>query len=113
MDLPDGVHRTKAGHLRYSSPSSKRGKYIHREMIETLIAETHPLTLATLQYPYEVHHMDYNKEHNCGANLLMLSNAVHSALTAHGRTGSRGKFRPKWLPPPAWALDFGDEEIPF
>ncbi len=112
MDLPKGVHRTKAGHLRYSC-KAKRGKYVHREVIEQLIAETHPLTMATLQYPYEVHHVDYNKEHNCGYNLIMLSNAVHSALTADRKRDGYGKFRPKWLPPPAWALDFGDTEIPF
>jgi hypothetical protein len=58
--------------------------------------------------------MDYRKEHNCSENLLMLSNAVHSALTAHMKRDGYGKFRPKWLPPPAWALIAADDEgIPF
>jgi hypothetical protein len=39
MDLPEGIHRTRDGHLRYSSPKEKRGKYVHRDVVEQRIAE--------------------------------------------------------------------------
>lgn len=114
MDLPAGVCRTGAGHLQYTSPKAKRGKYVHRVVIEQRIEETPYSVRLLLPYPYEVHHMDYNKEHNCSGNLLLLSNEVHSALTAHRRRDGYGKFRPKWLPAPDWALISNDDNgVPF
>lgn len=120
QDLPRGVVRTKAGHLRYTSPKEKRGKYVHREVIEILIDETPWSVRIMLPWPYEVHHQDYNKENNEPWNLLLLSNAVHSALTADRARHYNGRFQPKWGPPPPWTLFNGDmpalsegEEVPF
>ena len=115
-DLPPGIVRTAAGHLRYSSPKSKRGKYLHRDRVEQLIEETDWYRRPLLPWPYEVHHADWNKEHNCPGNLIIVSEALHSAMTADGPRARHhnGKFRPKWLPPPEWALfdkDLG--EVPF
>ena len=117
-DLPRGVVRTKAGHLRYTSPKELRGKYVHRHRVELQISEMPYSIRLLLPWPYEVHHMDYNKENNGDGNLLLLSEALHAALTAHGQKGTDGrfesKFRPKWLPPPEWALFKEDDDgIPF
>lgn len=87
-------------------------------MVERMIAETPYSIRIMLPYPYQIHHMDYNKTHNCGNNFLILSPEFHSALTAdrdrerNGRFGS--KFEPKWKPAPEWVL-FSDnaESVPF
>lgn len=108
-DLPKGVMRTKAGHLKYTSPKEKRDKYVHRECIAEMIKETPYSIRLLLPWPYEVHHQDYNKENNCGCNLLIVSEALHSAMTAHRPRRGDGRFRPKWLPPAPWTLF--DEKI--
>lgn len=115
LDLPPGVVRTKAGHLRYSWPKELRGKYVHRVVVERLIEEM-PITLRLLlPWPYEVHHADYNKENNDPGNLILVSEAFHSAMTADRARTARGTFKPKWSKPPEWLplLDEGLEEIPF
>ena len=112
-DLPAGVQRTPAGHLRYSAPKQKRGKYVHRDMVEKLIEETPWSVRLMLPWPYEVHHLDWNKEHNEAQNFLIVSEALHSAITASGRKRYQGRFHPKWRPPPDWVLfDAGPESGP-
>lgn len=111
---PKGTYKTKAGHLRFHAPRSLRGKYVHRHVVEQCIAETPYSIRLLLPWPYEVHHMDYNKIHNCGANLLMCSESFHSSMTNDSRR--RDNFRPKWQPPPDWVLfDDSDstDEVPF
>lgn len=114
-----GVYKTASGHLRYSTPKEMKGKYVHRHKVDQMIAET-PYSLRLLiPFPFEVHHMDYNKENNCGCNFLLLPEAFHAMLTAAGRNRDGGrfgrKFIPKWkLPPPQWELPlYEDGEIPF
>jgi hypothetical protein len=121
--LPKGVTKTRAGHLRYTSPASLRHRYVHRVVVERLIEETHPLTKQLLPHPFEVHHMDYNKENNAPCNLLIVSEAFHSRQTVDGAprdgNGRWGrKFMPRWRPVPAWKLfeefeENDDGEIPF
>jgi hypothetical protein len=111
-----GIYKTDSGHLRYHSPRDKKGKYVHREIIEKLIEQTPYSIRLLLPWPYEVHHQDYNKEHNCGANLLIIGEALHSIMTADrprqdgGRFGR--KFIPNWTNPPQYVLDLQDE-VPF
>ena len=117
LDLPPGIVRTPDGHLRYSSPKDKRGKYVHRVVIEQLLEETPFGIKSLLPWPYEVHHQDYNKERNEPHNLLMLSEQLHAALTADRPRGVRGrfgdkKFNPKWKLAPAWVLFDVNEEVP-
>ena len=110
-----GIYKTKAGHLRYSSPKGLRRKYVHRVVIEKLIEETPWSIKILLPWPYEVHHMDYNKLNNQPENLLILSNAFHSVMTADRERMGNGtfmpKYHPKWVQPPAWLLF--DDEVPF
>jgi hypothetical protein len=112
-----GIIKTRAGHLRYTSPVHLRGQYVHRKVIADCIDATPYSIKLLLPWPYEVHHMDYNKEHNCPSNLLATSEALHSAMTADRRREQDGKFamkfRPKWTKPPEW-LPFDDpNEVPF
>lgn len=115
-----GVTMVRAGHLRYTSPKELRGKYVHRHMVEKLIEETPYSMRAFIPWPYEVHHMDYVKTHNCSCNFLLLSEALHSSLTADRARNDNGrfgrKFVPKWKPAPQYVLDLQeqlDDEVPF
>jgi hypothetical protein len=111
-----GVSKTADGHLRYRSPKELRGKYVHRKVVEDLIAITHPLTIQLLPWPYEVHHMDFDKTHNQPSNLLVVSEGLHAYLGVDGRRDKgNGRFRPRWKSPPEWVLFREDDigEIPF
>lgn len=115
LDLPPGIHRTKAGHLRYSRPKELRGKYVHRVVVERLIDEMPYSIKLLLPWPYEVHHADYDKENNQPGNLIIVSEAFHSAMTADRKRAWNGTFKPKWSKPPEWLplLDEGQDEVPF
>lgn len=115
-----GLVKTKSGHLRYSSPSAIRHKYVHRDIIEKLLKETPYSIRMLVPYPYEVHHMDYDKENNKPCNLLLVSEAFHSKMTADrtrddgGRFGR--KFLPKWRKESLWLdgiVEDEGEEVPF
>ena len=111
-----GISKTKSGHLRYSSPSSLRGKYVHRHVVESNIEQTPYSVRVMLPWPYEVHHMDFDKTNNWGENLLMLSAQFHSALTCNQRRidGKFNGYSPKWKPAPEWVLfDDQSDEVPF
>jgi hypothetical protein len=110
-----GISKTRAGHLRYRSPKELRGKYVHRVVMDRCIAETPYSIQLLLPWPFEVHHQNYDKENNAPSNLLMVSEALHSSMTAHRDRDAgkfKPKFKPKWSAPPDWVL-FGDEEVPF
>jgi hypothetical protein len=111
-----GIVKTRAGHLRYTSPKELRGKYVHRVVMDKCIDATPYSIRLLLPWPFEAHHQNYNKEDNTPGNLLMVSEALHSSMTAHcPRDNGKFtiKFRPKWQAPPDWVLPFVDEEIPF
>lgn len=111
-----GLQKTRAGHLRYTSPSRLRGQYQHRKVVEDNLAATSFYVLQLLPWPYEVHHPDWDKTHNEGHNLLMLSTQFHAKLTCNQRRvdGKFAGYNPKHRPPPDWVL-FKDEDegIPF
>lgn len=115
----EGVRLTDRGHLRYTSPKELKGKYVHRVLVDKLLEETPFSIKALLPWPYEVHHLDFNKTHNCSYNLLLISPSFHSHITSDGMRGEKGLYtnralNVKWGPPPDWVL-FGDEmdEVPF
>ena len=119
-DLPKGMVRTAAGHLRYTSPGVLRGQYVHRKVIADLIEATPYSIRLLLPWPYEGHHMDYNKENNAPHNLLIVSEPLHAAMTADRARKGNGRFKPKWSKPPEWLPLYddreeenGDNEVPF
>jgi hypothetical protein len=110
-----GIHKTSAGHLRYHSPRELRGRYVHRKVIDDLLEVTPFSVKLLLPWPYEVHHQDYNKEHNCGLNLLILDERLHSSMTADRQRDGDGrfgyKFKPRFKPAPDWVLFRDDSEV--
>ena len=122
--LPRGTYKTKDGHLRYYCKELK-GEYVHRHVIKEALNDTPYSIKLLLPWPYEVHHIDFNKENNERCNLLMCSEAFHSAMTSRGPHGFGSKFHPKFKPPPEWVLfDYSnsksenckndeDSEVPF
>lgn len=112
-DLPKGLYRTQSGHIRFSGPKELRGQYQHRKIIEDLVEQTPYSVKLLLPCPYEVHHMDYNKQNQDPSNLLMVSESLHSVMTADRHKAYNGQFRPKWKKPPSWLPLFDDDEIPF
>jgi hypothetical protein len=112
-----GIYMKPSGHLCYSSPMSVRGKYVHRKVVEDLIEETSFSLRQFIPYPYEVHHMDFNKTNNEPSNFLLLDHCFHSSVTASGQQGRAGKFEPRWKPAPEWKLFDSlinlDDEVPF
>ncbi len=93
-----GVSKTCSGHLRYSSPMTLRGKYVHRVVVDRLLEVTPYSVRLLIPLPYEVHHMDYNKTNNEPDNLLLLPEAFHSKLTADRSRDDGGRFGRKFFP---------------
>lgn len=120
-NLPPGTIKTRSGHLRYTSPKELRGEYVHRHVFAQCLAETPYSIQLLVPWPYEVHHMNYNKQCNCPGNLLGICIELHSSLTADGRhRHPGGQFTPKYKSPYKWLplLDDGkddgkDDEVPF
>lgn len=112
-----GITKTPSGHLRYTSPKHLRNKLVHRAMVEKLLEETPFSVRQMIPWPYEVHHMDFQKEHNCAANFLLLSPEFHSWVTMSGQKRIDGRFSsfvPRWQPAPEWKLfDDSIDEVPF
>lgn len=80
-------------------------------MVNDMIADTPYSIRIMLPWPFEVHHQDYNKEHNCGCNFILLSESMHSYMTSHNK---RKKFQAKWLKVPDWVLFEDDaDSVPF
>lgn len=100
-----GIQVTRSGHLRYTR-GPLRGKYVHRVTVEKLIEETPHSVKLLLPWPFEVHHLDYQKAHSlCPSNLLITTEAFHSAMTADGRPrDSRKKFTPKFRSVPDYVM---------
>ncbi len=109
-----GIVKTRAGHLRYTSPKELRGKYVHRKVVEDRLEETPYSIRLLLPWPYEVHHLDWNKENNQSENLLLLDMRLHSIMTSDGRPRDRGQFVPRWkvIGDRQYDLIYG-EEVPF
>lgn len=110
-----GIYMTRSGHLRYHSPKSMRGEYVHRKMVADMIAETPYSIKLLLPYPFEVHHADFNKVHNCGCNFIVLSTSFHSAMTVEHTNAIKRRFQAKWRAASQWGL-FEEQltsEVPF
>ncbi len=109
---------TAAGHIRYTSPASLRHKYAHRVVFEGLLHNTPEAVRHLIPDEYEIHHMDFNKTHNCGSNLLATEKAIHSAMTAAGRI--RDPYTGQFLSKEAYERRYGSvnrlkdvSEVPF
>lgn len=107
-----GVTITRVGHVRFTSPRELRGEYVHRHIVRKLIEETPYSIRLLLPNPYEVHHMNFNKQDNAPSNFIILAIDMHSAQTADGRRREHGRFIPKFKPCP-WLPLYDDTDVPF
>ena len=78
---------TYHGYWRYSH-GPKRWKLVHRDMMEKLLGRP-------LEKDEEVHHMDFDRQHNCYCNFLLLKpgrawqRAQHVNALTHRDEGGR------------------------
>lgn len=90
--VPPGLQVTESGYLRITRAGRHKWKLLHRRVMEQLLEQTHPLTLAVLGIQldsrgqlrnlddkWDAHHIDFCKTHNCACNLMLLEHAVHGA----------------------------------
>ena len=98
-----GAYIRKDGYVCISA-GIHRGKLEHRLIMEQQYS-IYPG--GTLPYNMEVHHIDYNKSHNCPSNLMLLDSTIHAHLSA--RTAEI-KENPSVL---NHTLEFGDASFDF
>lgn len=134
--LGPGRQLTAGGHVRLTA-GPDRGQYEHRVVFRDALREWNmwglsniPQTvLGTITFKsgrkrkvttgWHIHHMDFNKQHNCRYNLLALDEAIHNAMTSDGQVrNERGYFGSGWYG--GWNPQSGgpgngavDEEVPF
>ncbi len=104
------------GYLRHKGQGPDRDRYVHRRVMEELLAATHPLTVWSLfhlrqvaRIPFdrrnplrwEVDHCDGDRAHNCPCNLMLLQRPLH-----------RGSSFPVRNQPDEWT-DPPDTDVPF
>ena len=85
-----GFYETGKGYLRISS-GPDRGKFVHKKVMEVMLAETDTSTLAALgiaacapaKIPerFHVEHLDHRRKHNCPENLILLEAAIHNHIS--------------------------------
>ena len=95
------TYLTSKGYKRiYSGPD--RGKYEHRVVMRELCKVWcyYPVDEGTgLPVGLDVHHVDFDKEHNCAGNLILLDTAIHVAISGWWyRIKQTGRYEDKPAP---------------
>ena len=102
-----GVTERDDGYIRATS-GFYRGWYEHRRVVHEaclemscyyLVPDTGLPLVPDTSKPFEVHHMDFDNQHNDRSNLLLLDSRLHSAFgpgyqehDQHGRFLPRGSY---------------------
>ena len=76
----NGTTITKKGYVRITA-GEHRDKLEHRVVVENLML-TDPRFNRELAPDEEVHHLDWNRAHNCPQNLLMFQEVIHDAIAS-------------------------------
>lgn len=105
------TYLTAKGYRRfYSGPD--RGKYEHRVVMRELCKAWcyYPVDEKTgLPAGLDVHHVDFDKEHNCASNLILLDTAIHVAISGWWyRIKQTGRYEEK-LAPLDWEVGWYEE----
>jgi len=105
-----GKSKTKKGYIQINA-GPDRNKFEHRVVIRTLLREMKAISLAAwvrskpafspeqltyllecelkalesldLDPTFEVHHMNWKRDHNCPCNLLYLDSALHRGISSN------------------------------
>lgn len=84
-----GGKRLENGYVRFTA-GPLRGKFEHRVVAAAAWQETHGMGLPE---GYEVHHLDFRRDHNCRSNLLILGPGLHRPAHQGGwRRDYRGRY---------------------
>lgn len=91
MTLGLGYYVTEKGYLRYSA-GPKRGKYVHRAVMEGVIGGPIPEGMT-------VEHLDHDRQHNCRQNLMLLDKAIHDYISWQSWSRKRAleEGAPDWV----------------
>lgn len=96
-----GTYLTAKGYRRFHS-GPDRGKYEHRVVMRELCKVWcyYPVAESTgLPVGLDVHHVDFDKEHNCVGNLILLDTAIHVAISGWWyRIKQTGRYEDKPAP---------------
>ena len=95
------TYLTSKGYRRFHS-GPDRGKYEHRVVMRELCKTWcyYPVDEKTgLPVGLDVHHVDFDKEHNCVGNLILLDTAIHVAISGWWyRIKQTGRYEEKLAP---------------
>ena len=78
-----GRHTTRKGYVRLKTRVGL-GKYEHRFVMERLLARPIGLMFTgdgEIPAGMHVHHCDGDRRHNCEANLMLLQECIHNAIS--------------------------------
>lgn len=106
-----GTYLTAKGYRRFHS-GPDRGKYEHRVVLRELCKVWcyYPVDEGTgLPVGLDVHHVDFDKEHNCVGNLILLDTEIHVAISGWWyRIKQTGRYEEK-LAPLDWEVGWYEE----
>lgn len=74
-----GIRIHCKGYPRYSRRGPLRDQLVHRVVMAAMCQEScyYPLGKDGLPPGFDVHHVDFNKRHWCGCNLLLIEHTLH------------------------------------
>lgn len=107
-----GLSQNKDGYLKYHR-HPYRNLYHHRVVAQQMVDDTPASRRVLIPPVWVVHHIDWDKLHNCPGNLLLLEPALHDAMT-HSHLGRPRDGQGRWRErPPKPARRNGKDEVPF
>jgi hypothetical protein len=89
-----------------------RNWLLHRAIVDIHIKEWNPLGWEGIPADRVVHHVDFNRSHNCDCNLLLLDGPLHDACRPKMQVDPRtGRFLPREEPLTETDLNYLDELV--
>ncbi len=92
------------GYLQFTRRGVLRGVLVHRHVMAQLcrVFCFYPLAEDGLPTGFDIHHIDWNKQHNCPHNLLLMDKALHSYADLYRRMQNHARHfemadAPDWV----------------
>lgn len=89
-----GYRINNKGYVQVIRRGLDRWKYVHRLAVAKLCREFcfHVLSEDGLPAGFDVHHIDFDKQHNCPGNLLLIEHALHYHMDVKERRNDLGIY---------------------